>query len=170
MKKIYIIFVSFLLFAILISFYPIQTLEVYIVDQGSRENEVILEVPIKVNDEFSVKWTHSVSKRPVIETYRINEKLEIDTQEMIFDTFSANLPATPDYETKWEYHEEYIRVYNFDRKYEALPIVIGEVIANHRLLFKGKKYTLKELYKPGGFVKVRVNKKSLYHYLIGEVF
>lgn len=170
MKTFSRIFIVLIILAIVIGFYPIEVLQVFIADEGPRHNEVIVELPVDVGDEFSVRWTHSVSKRPVIETYTITEALQIDTKEMIFDTFSANLPAQPDYQTKWEYHDDYIRVYNFDRTYDELPVVIGAIVANHKLEYKDKLITLKEEYKLGGFVKLRVVKKNIYNYLMGEVF
>ena len=170
MNKKKILIIIFLGLIIFTAFIKINVLEVYIFDEGEKKNEVILQFQVKTQDEFIVKWTHSVSKQPVLEKYNINKDLKIETKEMIFDTFSANLPATPDYNTKWEFNKDNIRVYNFDRTYENLPIVIGEVIANHRLIYKGKKYFLKDIYKPGGFVKVRITEKNIYKYLIGRFF
>lgn len=166
-KKLIIILMVII---IITGFIKINILEVYIFDNAERKNEVILQLRVKKQDEFIVKWTHSVSKQPVIEKYNINNDLKIETIEMIFDTFSANLPATPDYNTKWEFNKDNIRVYNFDRTYKNLPIVIGEVVANHRLIYKGKKYFLKDIYKPGGYVKVRIKQKNIYKYLIGRFF
>ncbi|MGM0378915.1 MAG: DUF1850 domain-containing protein [Bacillota bacterium] len=170
MSKKKFLIIIFLVLIIISTFIKVNVLEVYIFDNGERKNEIILQFRVKKQDEFIVKWTHSVSKQPVLEKYNINNDLKIETKEMIFDTFSANLPATPDYNTKWEFNEDSIRVYNFDRTYENLPIVIGEVVANHRLVYNKKKYYLKDIYKPGGFVKVRITEKNIYKYLKGRFF
>lgn len=165
LKKLILILIALLF----IFFYPINVLQVYIFDQGDRFNEVIYQSTVKKNDEVTVKWTHSVSIRPVYETYSLNDDLTFDVKEMIFDTYSANLPSQPEGETKWEFKDDSIRVYNFDLEFEEIPVVIGAVRANHILLFKEDKIVLKDRYKPGGYVKVRVVKKSLLSYVLKEV-
>ncbi|MDM8534577.1 DUF1850 domain-containing protein [Clostridiaceae bacterium HSG29] len=159
-----------LLILTMLFFFPIKILQVYIFDEGERFNEVIYQVPAHVNDDVSVLWTHSVSRRPIVETYTINDQLKFDIKEMQFDTYSANLPSQPENDTKWEFHDEYIRVYNYDVEFEEIPIVIGKVIANHILQYNDKEVVLKDVYRPGGYVKVRIIKESLISYLKEGVF
>lgn len=143
-------------------------LQVYVVDKGPNLNKVLLQLPIKREEKFSVKWTHSVSLRPVTETYKIENDLNISIYEMIFDSFSANLPASPDYNTIWEFNEDHIRVYNYDVIFDAVPVVIGKIVANHKLCVGDEIIPLKDIYKPGGYVKIRVVEKSLLKYIVEE--
>jgi len=165
LKKLILILIA----SLFLFFYPIKVLQVYIFDQGERFNEIIYQSSVKTDDEVTVKWTHSVSIRPVYETYSINDDLTFDVKEMIFDTYSANLPSQPEGDTKWEFREDAIRVYNYDIEFDEIPIVIGAVRANHILLFKDDRIVLKDRYRPGGYVKVRVVKKSLLSYVLKEV-
>lgn len=165
LKKLILILIA----SVFLFFYPIKVLQVYIFDQGDRFDEVIYQSTVEIDDEVTVKWTHSVSIRPVYETYTVNDDLKFDVKEMIFDTYSANLPAQPERQTKWEFREDSIRVYNYDLEFKEIPIVIGAVRANHILFFKNDKIILKDRYKPGGYVKVRVVKKSLLSYVLKEV-
>ena len=170
MKKKYVVIVMSLLMFFVLSIYKITLLEVYVFDKGPDFNKVILSIPTKVNDKFSVKWIHSVSKRPIVETYKIEDNLKIAIDEMRFDTYSANLPGSPEYNTKWEYHDDYIRVYNYDVQFDAVPVVIGKVIADHALYYKGKTIHLKDIYKPGGYVKIRAVHKSVIKYIVEGAF
>jgi len=170
MKKLRLAIICIVIILSILSFYKTTLLQVYVADKGPRFNDVLLQVPIKPQDKFSVKWTHSVSLRPVIETYKVEKDLNISIYEMIFDTFSANLPASPDYDTIWEYHDDYIRVYNYDVIFDAVPVVIGKVVANHTLYVNDRIIPLKDIYKPGGFVKIRAIKKSLIKFIIEEAF
>lgn len=165
LKKLIII----LIFILVLFFYPIKVLQVYVFDQGENFNNIIYQRMAKVNDELTVKWTHSVSIRPVYETYTINKDLKFNIKEMRFDTYSANLPSKPENNTKWEFHDDYIRVYNYDIEFDEVPIVIGKVRANHILQYKDENIVLKDRYKPGGYVKIRVVKKPLLSYFIEEV-
>jgi len=162
-------FITLTLIVLLISFvtfYQINVLQVFIVDKGTQFGSVIYEDSIGSESLFSVHWIHSVSLRPVIETYKIEKNNQISIHEMIFDSFSANLPAQPEYNTKWEYFDDHIRVTNYDVIFDAVPVVIGKVVADHTLYFKDKIVPLKDLYKPGGYVKIRVVRMSLIEYLL----
>ncbi len=170
MRKSRLAIICIVIILSILSFYKMTLLQVYVADKGPNFNKVLLELPIKPEEKFSVKWTHSVSLRPVIETYKIENDLNISIYEMIFDTFSANLPASPDYDTIWEYNEDHIRVYNYDVIFDAVPVVIGKVVANHTLYVRDNIIPLKDIYKPGGFVKIRAVKKSFIKYIIKEAF
>lgn len=170
MKRIRLAFICIIIILSILSFYRITLLQVYVVDKGPNFNKVLLQLPVKPGEKFSVNWTHSVSLRPVIETYKIENDLNISIYEMIFDSFSANLPASPDYNTIWEFKDDHIRVYNYDVIFDAVPVVIGKVVANHTLYVKDSIVPLKDIYKPGGYVKIRAVKKSLIKYVIEEAF
>ncbi|WP_459195542.1 DUF1850 domain-containing protein [Wukongibacter baidiensis] len=170
MKKSKLAIICIVIILSILSFYKMTLLQVYVADKGPNFNKVLLQLPVRPEEKFSVKWTHSVSLRPVIETYKIENDLNISIYEMIFDTFSANLPASPDYDTIWEYNDDHIRVYNYDVIFDSVPIVIGKVVANHTLHVRDSVIPLKDIYKPGGFVKIRVVKKSFIKYLIEEAF
>ena len=168
MKKSRLAIICIVIILSILSFYKVTLLQVYVADKGPQLNDVLLQVPIKSGDKFSVKWTHSVSLRPVIETYKVENDLNISIYEMIFDSFSANLPASPDYNTIWEYNEDHIRVYNYDVIFDAVPVVIGKVVANHTLHVNDNVIPLKDIYKPGGFVKIRAIKKNFIKYIVEE--
>ncbi|MDK2920441.1 MAG: hypothetical protein PWQ37_3174 [Candidatus Petromonas sp.] len=168
--KLIIIGLILILSLTITALYTITLLQVYIADKGPNFNKILIQLPAKTGEKFDVRWIHSVSRRPVIETYKIEKDLRISIFEMKFDTFSANLPASPDYNTKWEYHKDYIRVYNYDVLFDAVPVVIGKVVADHTLYFRDKVIHLKDVYKPGGYVKIRVVKDILLNYLIKEAF
>lgn len=168
--KISVVIITIILIISILSLYKITLLQVYIADKGLDFNKILLQFPAKPQDKFSVKWTHSVSLRPVIETYKIEDDLSISIYEMIFDSFSANLPSSPNRDEIWEYNDDYIRVYNYDIIFDSVPVVIGKIVANHTLFFKDKVIPLKDIYKPGGYVKIRARKKSLIKYFFEEAF
>lgn len=168
-SKLSLVLFGIIIIYLVLSFIKIDVFEVFIVDKGIDENKVILQVNKNEQDYFDVKWTHSVSLRPVIETYKVNDDYTISIEQMIFDSFSANLPASPDYDTIWEFHDEYIRVYNYDVTFDAVPVVIGKVVANHSFIYNEEETFLKDIYKPGGYVNIRVVNKSILKFLVKEI-
>lgn len=153
---------------IVMSIFKVSVLQVVVADKGDNENKVLMSTLVDEGETFEVNWIHSVSKRPVIEKYKILETDKITIDEMKFDTFSANLPARPDYDTKWEYKKDHIRVYNYDVEFDEVPVVIGQVVADHILCIKNKVVYLRQLYRPGGFVHIKVKKMNFIKYIVKE--
>lgn len=154
---------------VVLSSIKIDVFEIFIVDKGINENRVVFQAIRSEQNYFDVKWTHSVSLRPVIETYRVNDDYTISLIQMIFDSFGANLPSSPEHGTIWEFNDEYIRVYNYDVAFDAVPVVIGKAVANHSFIYNGNEIFLKDIYKPGGYVNIRVVNKSVLNYLTKEI-
>lgn len=162
MSKKALIASAILIIIVLMNVIFVEVVEVVVVDKNERFGEVVYRTRrIEGLDTIDVHWIHSVSRRPILERYRINEDYTIDIEEMYFDAFSANLPNDPDADTIWEITDDYIRVYNYDITFDAIPVVIGAVRANHSMAYNGKEVFLKDVYKPGGFVNIRVRRISL---------
>lgn len=163
MKKLvlFLIFISIATFFI----YPVYVLQVL---EGSEGNNVLYQTRTKLNDKFTVRWIHSVSKQPVLETYMIQEDLSIKIYEMIFNENGANLPAGPEQGTKWEIKDGKFRAYNYSVVFEEVPVRIGQVVANHTLNYGQISLPLKKLSRPGGFVRIRAEKISLAEYILEE--
>ncbi|AOT72583.1 DUF1850 domain-containing protein [Geosporobacter ferrireducens] len=159
--------ISFYLFAafLIIMFLPVYVLEVI----DGQENRVLYQTITKPLDQFSIQWIHSVSKQPVTETYQIHEDLHIGILEMIFNENGPNLPAGPEGGTKWEIKDGYFRVYNYDLVFDRVPVRIGQVIANHTLIYKQKELPLKDISRPGGLVYIQIRKATIIKMIIGGI-
>lgn len=59
------------------------------------ENEVLLQVPLEDEAQFSLSFIHSVSKTRVVDVYEIQGKQIIQTREY-FSAHGAGLPSSPD--------------------------------------------------------------------------
>lgn len=168
-KKIFFLCcVSLFLVSLIFSTYPVRVIQVFIFDKGADYQKILYQERVNNESFFSIHWIHSVSRRPIIETYKIEDNNEISLFEMIFDSFSPNLPSSPEYHTKWEYFENYIKVTGYDLVFTEVPVVIGQVIADHTLYFKDQIIPLKDLYKPGGYVKIKVVQMSLFSYWLSN--
>ncbi|MGD9824310.1 DUF1850 domain-containing protein [Desulfobacter sp.] len=58
-------------------------------------NEVLMQVPLGTETQFSLSFIHSVSKTRVIDVYEIRGKEIIQTREY-FSAHGAGLPSSPD--------------------------------------------------------------------------
>lgn len=134
--------------------------------EPAKENKVLYQVRIDPKDSFSIHWTHSVTKQPVIETYYVQEELTIGIKEMMFNEHGPNLPAGPEGGTKWEIRDGMFRVYNYNVSFDKLPVRIGQEVADHTFCFSHQEVPLRELASPGGFVEIEIINISLMKYFL----
>ena len=145
-------------------FIPLYILEV--VDQN---NQIVYQQMAKVNGYFDIRWTHSVTLQPVIETYKLEGIDRIPIVKMVFDDYGPNLPAQPEEDQIWIIKDGQYIVTNYNRYFQKVPVTIGAVIADHTLIYNTKETVLKDIYRPGGFVYIQLSKKSISQYLVKEV-
>lgn len=162
MKKLYVLLiVSIFLFLL----FPVFALEIRENDSGS----LIYQQKAKIGDFFDIYWIHSVTLQPVIETYQLLAPGKIPLVKMVFNEFGPNLPSKPEYNQKWIIKDGKYTVVGYELIFERVPVTIGAIIANHTLIYNGKTIELKELYRPGGYVHIGLEKKSLGKFLTEEV-
>ncbi|KUO50475.1 MAG: hypothetical protein APF76_07415 [Desulfitibacter sp. BRH_c19] len=165
MKKILVIICFILIILGILLFSSHYYLEVRV--NGSEE--LVYQQKAKLDDEFDIYWTHSVTLQPVIESYKLQAPGIISMEKMIFDDNGPNLPAHPEYNQVWTIKDGKFIVTGYDRVFERVPVTIGAVIADHKLIYNGKTTSLKKAFKPGGFVHVGIANKMFIEYLVKEV-
>ncbi|MFZ5946204.1 MAG: DUF1850 domain-containing protein [Bacillota bacterium] len=159
------IFIIFILLILLLVLFPIDVLEV----RADRTEKLVYQQLANIGDTFDVRWVHSVTLQPVIETYRLEAPDRIPIIQMVFDDNGPNLPAHPEYNQKWIIKDGKFIVTNYDRIFERVPVTIGAVIADHTLVYNGKSTPLKEEFRPGGYVHIGLIKDTPAQYLVKEV-
>jgi hypothetical protein len=108
-----------LIIIILVAFFsvlhsPIHYLEI----SHNREETVYLRIPISLDNEFTVKYTHSVMKTPVYEHYRVMPDRRILLTETEFSSYGAGLPEKGKYD--FEMSSEGFRIYNMNLPFDFI--------------------------------------------------
>ncbi|HWI60858.1 MAG TPA: DUF1850 domain-containing protein [Symbiobacteriaceae bacterium] len=101
--------------------YPLQALTV----RPARSGGLLWAAPIRPGDQFSLRWTHTVTRRPVAETYTVEPDGRIRLVQMVFDQFGPNLPSGPENGTVWAVGPEGITVTGYTERYESLSLGVG---------------------------------------------
>ncbi len=156
MKK-YILIVLALLITALI-FMPINCL----VLQHYQSEEILFLFNVKPDDEFTVKWIHSVELTPWEEIFRIDDNNEIILDRTRFQQFGAGVPDSAG--TKTEYKDGYIIFSGINQKIDLLPYGISSY-AKHTFIYKDQEYELYKLVKDGDRINFYTAKISLIKYL-----
>ncbi|SFG41490.1 protein of unknown function [Planifilum fulgidum] len=127
-----------------------------------ERERVVFRRLIRVGETFSMVHTHSITKRPVRETFRVTEDRRIAIVEMEFDRFGANLPVRPEKDgdglTEFLVRDgKYVVRYD-ETVYPSLDLRVGQVIARHRLHFDdGTVADLARLAGGGTYVQIRAD-------------
>lgn len=112
-----------------------------IVFQATNVNtdESIFEKKVEVGEEFTLAYIHSVTKQPVYEVFKVDDNKTLALVEMRYDSFGANLPVGPEKlaeeETVFIVEDDHYKILYENRKFSKVPLRVGKVIADHRIIF-----------------------------------
>ncbi|WP_345555805.1 DUF1850 domain-containing protein [Streptomonospora halophila] len=95
--------------------------------------------PVAAGDRVTLRYTHSVSKRPVDEVFSAGAGGRLLMQEMRFDTFGANLPVGPEHigstTTTFLREDDGYRVLHHGRPLGTVQLMVNSTHSGQVLLF-----------------------------------
>jgi len=156
MKKFILVLLAF--FLILVLSMPIDCL----VLEHYQSNKILFLFKVKTDDEFTVKWIHSVELTPWEEIFRIDENNHIILDRTRFQQFGAGVPDSAG--SKTEYKDGYIIFSGINKKIDLVPYGISS-FAKHTFIYKGHEYELYRLVKDGDRINFYTSKISLIKYI-----
>ncbi|MBO8170488.1 MAG: DUF1850 domain-containing protein [Bacillaceae bacterium] len=112
-------------------------LEVKLHDTGV----VVYKKILKVDETITLDYIHSVTEQPVYEIFYVRDVHTLALREMRYDSFGANLPVGLEQmdgeRTEFIVEDGYYKIdYIPDRSFDSVPLRVGQVIANHKLVFE----------------------------------
>lgn len=131
-----------------------------LVIRDTQSNQVVWRANVHNEAAFGIRWTHSIHRSTIEEQYRIVDG-QIILSEMSFHDYGIGM------ENELAPGEELIladgrfHVRNMQRSFPALRLFIGQVRANHTLLFAGQDIPLSLIYKPGEAITIQAEKRSI---------
>lgn len=143
--------------------WPVQALTV----RPARGWGMHWAVPIRSGSEFHLAWTHTVTKGPVTETYRVEPDGMLRLMEMTFNQFGPNLPSEPEPGTTWRLEPTRIVVTGYDRR--ESPLVLGVGPISHTLTVGARQWDLVAGVGPDRSVRVQVERTPLLFLITSEV-
>lgn len=116
----------------------------------------VFMAPVSVGEHFTVRFIHSVERRPVDEVFEAAAD-SLVLIETWFDMGGAGLPL--DYmnpQLKFEFRNNLYHITGYDMRLPEVTYRINKVVADHTLLLRGREYKLKRWAPPGGPLTFRV--------------
>lgn len=158
--KILIQYLSiFLILTIILAFIPQQRAIVF---QPNNDNMKLAFIPTNGKSHFKIKYTHSIHLSDVVESYKITTINKIQQYELMYEDFSVGMPANAEYGEIFEQKNGRYYIKNMKRIFPFFYLRIGQVRANHRVIFQKKEYLLSSTIKPGTSVKVEIRKLNFF--------
>ncbi|MEQ2525775.1 DUF1850 domain-containing protein [Bacillaceae bacterium CLA-AA-H227] len=145
-------------------FIPIKEALVF---EFQNTEKVLAYLPLKKEQAFKIKYTHSIHLSDVVESYQITSDGQIKQYELMFEDFAVGMPSEA---AEGELFEEKDGVYyirNMNRVFPHFDLRTGKVRANHTVIFNGTEYPLSNDIEPGTWVRVKFEKINLLQQLKG---
>ncbi|MGG1401007.1 DUF1850 domain-containing protein [Bacillus salipaludis] len=163
MKKCkFLKFIMYLvIFLILITIFAAIPLQESLVFQPLHSTAKIAYIPIKDDSRFKIKYTHSIHLTDVIESYKITSDYKIQQYELEYQDFAIGMPSNAGEGERFVQKNGKYYIKNMKRIFPFFNLRIGQVRANHRVIFDQREYPLSLYIKPGSAVKVEFRKLSI---------
>lgn len=124
-------------------------------------------IPVEDEAYFKIKYTHSIHLTDVVESYKVLPNHKIQQYELMYQDFAIGMPSdSMEGETFVQKDGKYY-IKNMKRVFPSFYIRIGQVRANHRLIYHKKEYPLARVIKPGASVKIEIRKLNFFQQLKG---
>ena len=118
---------------------------------------VVFILPVYEGDRYTIRFIHSVARRPVDEIYEIASDCSI-LRETVYDMMGAGLPYEPAAGQAFTVEDGKYHIRGFDMRIPALTYRINKVVADHTLLIGRDVYPLKRWAAPGKPLTFRVRR------------
>jgi hypothetical protein len=132
-------------------------------DGGS--GEVLHRRTLQAGERFELHHTHSVTRRPVVETFGVDDTPALTLEGMVFDHPGPNLPTGPerfgDQLTSFTTADGVYRVDHHGYPIGRVTIRVGTPAVDHTLVFDdGSTLRFLELARAGGAIELEVLEAS----------
>lgn len=125
-------------------------------------------VPTEGDQSFQIRYTHSIHKTDVVESYKIINKSKIQLLKMVYTDLAIGLPGyAEEGQTFEEKDGKYILTYN-NEVIDSFTILIGNIDLDLVLQYGNNEIDLKKSLERGKSYLVEVKKISIYQQMKGE--
>ena len=163
-RKKYIYLFIVVIFIVLIFMVPFKK---SIVCKKIHSKEILAFMPVQKEQTFQIQYTHSIHLSEVKESYKILKNNDIRQYELMYDDTSIGMPSEAEEGEVFIRKNGHYYIKNMKRDFRKFNLSTGQVVANHRLIYKNKTYPFKNFIKPGTIITIEVKKLSLLQLLKG---
>jgi hypothetical protein len=150
------------IFLIIIILFAVIPQHQAIVFQPNNTKATLAYIPIKDVTTFQIRYTHSIHLSDVVESYKITPDQKLQQVELMYEDFAIGMPSNAEAGETFEQKNGSYYIKNMKRIFPFFHLRIGQVIANHKVIFNNKEYPLSRSIAPGSSVKVEIRKLNYF--------
>ncbi|WP_232697729.1 DUF1850 domain-containing protein [Brevibacillus daliensis] len=156
-RKQFRLFLLMLMLIVTVLFFPYQDM---LVVRDDRTQKLVWQDTLKGNKRFSIRWIHSIHGTPIEEYYAAKGD-QLLLEQVSFKDYGIGVDSGLQANEKLVMKNGTFFIENMNRKYPAIHLFIGQVRANHTLLYEGRSIPFGSIAKPGTPVSIQVERRSL---------
>ncbi|RKQ19005.1 DUF1850 domain-containing protein [Ureibacillus endophyticus] len=166
MKRIVMV-ISFGIVATCFFFLPIDLVFSFTETRTNQPEKVYIN--ISNENEFQIRYTHSIHRTDVLETYEITKTKDLKLVSMEYEDVSIGMPAYAEEGERLTYENgRYILSYE-DKVLSDFTIYIGNIDMDLSFIYNQQSYNLKKHLEKGKSYLFQVEKVSLFEKWKGAV-
>lgn len=132
-----------------------------------NSGRLLAYIPLTKEEKFQIKYTHSIHLTDVIESYQKTENGEIKQYELMYEDFSIGMPENAGEGEVFEQKDGKYYLKNMNRVFPYFDLRLGQVRANHTVIYKDREYPLSNYIEPGTWIRIKIEKRNLFQLLKG---
>ena len=129
--------------------------------------KLLAYIPFTKEDKFQIKYTHSIHLTDVIESYQETKSNEIKQYELMYENFSIGMPENAGEGEIFEQKDGKYYIKNMNRVFPYFDLRVGQVRANHTIIYNHLEYPLSNYIKPGTWIRIKIKNMNLIQQLKG---
>jgi len=135
--------------------------------ENENSGKILAYYRIQHENEFSIRYTHSIHLSPVLETYKIGKNNTIIQTEITYEEFGVGMPENATGKEKFIQKNGKYTITNMNRVHSFLDTRVGKVIANHTFIIDKNEIPFSSFVEPGSWVRVKIRKMNIWEMLKG---
>ncbi|WNS76902.1 DUF1850 domain-containing protein [Bacillus sp. DTU_2020_1000418_1_SI_GHA_SEK_038] len=124
-------------------------------------------IPFSKEEKFQIKYTHSIHLTDVVESYQKTATDQIMQYELMYEEFSIGMPENASDGEIFEQKDGKYYLKNMNRVFPSFDLRVGQVRANHTVIYKNKEYPLSNYIEPGTWVRIKIERLNMLQLLKG---
>ena len=166
MKRALFLLVVFIL-GIIFLFSPI--FNVISFEETRTNNPQSYYINVSKENNFNIRYTHSIHLTDVLETYEITDSNQIKLLSMEYEDVAIGMPAHAEEGQTLTYNNGNYKLEFSDQTLDTFTLYIGDISQKLAIIYEGKTYDLKKTLERGSAFLFEIKRISLFDKLRGVV-
>ncbi|MFJ7824876.1 DUF1850 domain-containing protein [Psychrobacillus sp. NPDC096623] len=141
--------------------------QAFVFTETRSENPNFFYLPVEEERDFQIKYTHSIHKSDVIESYRITKDAKIQLVSMVYEDLAIGMPGYAEEGQTFEEKDGMYKLSYDDEIINSFTLLVANIDMDLIFQYGQMEYDLKQLLERSKSYEFKVKKLSLYEQLKG---